>query len=80
MYDSSRLNPLLIAMEHIWQKAFKKKLNRSRPISAELPLPVLIYDNGRSFDDMPFRKVIEEIDFGVKVATLKEAFSYLDTK
>ena len=40
---------------------------------------MLIYDDGWSFNDMPFSKVIEEIDFGVKVATLKETFSYLDT-
>ena len=51
----------------------------NRPIIAKLPLPVLIYDDGWSSNDMPFSKVIEEIDFGVKVATLKETFSYLDT-
>ena len=57
-----------------------QETNWNRPIIAELPLPVLIYDDGWSFNEMPFSKVVEEIDFGVKVATLKETFSYLDTK
>ena len=56
-----------------------QETNWNRPIIAELPLPVLIHDDGWSSNDMPFSKVIEEIDFGVKVATLKETFSYLDT-
>ena len=74
-------NPLLIAMKHLWQKALHKKLiETDLSLQICMPLPVLIYDDGWSFNDMPFSKVIEEIDFGVKVATLKETFSYLDTK